>query len=70
VATVCVFVLNECDWNSILTTRTNVKINGLFLYHKRGNITNKGNIILDFYNARAESLQELSQGLINMLTET
>jgi len=56
---VCEFVLNECNSNCILTTRTNVKIHGLFWYHKRGNITNKGNIILDFYNARAESLQEL-----------
>lgn len=55
----CEFVLNECNSNCILTTRTNVKIHGLFWYHKRGNITNKGNIILDFYNARAESLQEL-----------
>jgi hypothetical protein len=70
VTIVCVSVLNECDWNCTLTTRTNVKIHGLFWYHKRGNITNKGNIILVFYNACAESFQELGQGLIDMLTET
>jgi hypothetical protein len=66
---VCVSVLTECDWNCTLTTRTNVKIHGLFWYHKRGNITNKGNIIF-FYNARAESLQELGHWLIKTLNET
>jgi hypothetical protein len=65
-----VSVLKECDWNCTLTTRTDVKIHGLFWYHKRGNIANKGNVILVSYNARAESLQELGHGLINMLTET